>query len=206
MSKLAQTIQTVLSLLPQEALDTKNRFTMINGGMGFASRDYAGERNWLIIDNDQNGRAMVLTGALYDQFESEMSVFWWNSEAEKFARGAKTAWTGTQEEALAAQDAIILKFFAACEEEDNILRKMQGKPTIEEERTNKKALKERKEAIEKRINELDATYEKLWQKKEDELLDATADWKKTYVQLAETEKEIETLEAKHWQIERELGE
>ncbi|MCX7385026.1 MAG: hypothetical protein NTX48_00055 [Planctomycetales bacterium] len=76
---------------------------MINGGMGFASRDYAGERNWLIIDNDQNGRAMVLTGALYAQFEAQM--------------GAKTAWTGTPEEVLVAQDEIILKFFAACEEE-----------------------------------------------------------------------------------------
>ena len=207
-SKLGQAIETVLSLLPQTTLvedAKKHRFNMIHGAMGFASRDYAGERNWLIIDNE-NGRSMVLTGIFYHQFNLEMSVFWWDSEAEKFASGAKTAWTGTQEEALVAQDEIILKFFAACEEEDNVMRRLQGMPTHEEERTRKKALKERKEAIEKRINELDATHEKLWQRKEEELSDPSANWKRTYVQLAETEKELATLEEELFQIERELGE
>ena len=209
-SKLGQAIETVLSLMPQEALvedAKKHRFNMIHGAMGFASRDYAGERNWLVIDNE-NGRSMVLTGILYHQFNLEMSVFWWDSEAEKLGicKGKKTTWEGTEEEAMIAQNAIILKFFEVCEEEDNVMRRLEGKPTHQEERTRKKTLKERKEAIEKRIDELDAKHERLFQRKEDELSDPSADWKRTYVQLAETEKELATLEEEHWQIERELGE
>lgn len=208
MSKLGQAIETVLALLPQKTLveDAKtNRFTMIKNGMGFASRDYAGERNWLVIDNE-DGRSMVLTGILYHQFNLEMSLFWWDTNGEPMATGKKMAFKGTPEEALIAHNAVILKFFAMCEEEDNIMRKLQGMPTHQEERERKKELQDRKQVIENRINELDATHEKLWQQKEDELLDNTANWKRKYVQLAETEKEIETLETERWQIEQELGE
>lgn len=207
-SKLGQAIETVLSLLPQKTLveDAKtNRFTMIKNAMGFASRDYTGERNWLIIDNE-NGRSMVLTGILYHQFNLEMSLFWWDTNGEPMTTGKKMAFKGTPEEALIAHNSVVLKFFAMCEEEDNVLRRLQGKPTHQEERARKKELQDRKEAIEKRINELDVEHEKIWQRKEDELLKPEADWKRTYVQLAKIEKELKALEDEHWQIERELGE
>lgn len=204
---LKNEIESVLAFFPQEMIAEdakKHRFTIIHDGMGFASRSYAGERNWLITDN-QDGRSMVLTGNLYLQFCLEMSVFWWGSEAEKFCKGKKTTWEGTEEEAMIAQDAIILKVFDMCEAEDDATRRLMGKPTHQEERTRKKKLQDRKQVIENRINELDATHEKLWQRKEKELLDATADWKKTYIQLAKIEKELTTLETELFQIERELG-
>ncbi len=204
---LTNEIESVLALLPQAALAedaVKYRFNMMHGVMGFGSRNYAGERNWLIIDNE-NGRSMVLTGNLYLQFCLEMSVFWWDSEAEKFAKGAKTTWTGTQEEAIAAQEAIILKFFDICEAEDDVTRRLMGKPTHQEEKTRKKELQDRKQVIENRINELDTEHERLFQRKEDELSDPSADWKKTYRSLSTVEKELSALENELFQIERELG-
>lgn len=207
MSRLGEAIKTVLSLMPQETLleDAKtNRFTMIKNGMGFASRDYAGERNWLIIDN-QSGKSMVLTGAIYHQFNLEMSVFGWDTNGEPMATGKKMAFKGTPEEALIAHSNVILKFFEMCEEEDNLVRRLQGKPTHQEERTRRKELLDRKETIENRIIELDAEHERLFQKKEDELLITTSDWKKTYRLLTEVEKELHTLEDELWQIQRTLA-
>lgn len=206
-SKLGQAIETVLSLLPQKTLveDAKtNRFTMIKNGMGFASRDYAGERNWLIIDNE-NGRSMVLTGILYHQFNLEMSLFWLDTNGEQMTTGKKMAFKGTPEEALIAHNNVILKFFEMCEEEDNIMRRLQGKPTHQEERARKKKLQDRKEAIEKRINELDAEHEKLFQKREDEYFGPIAEWKKTYLLMDKVEKELHTLETELWQIEGSLA-
>lgn len=122
-----QAIKTVLALMPQETVEDakKHRFTMIKNAMGFVSRDYAGERNWLIVDN-QSGKAMVLTGALYHQFNLEMSLFWRDTNGEKMTLGKKMAFRGTEEEAIVAHDNVILKFFKMCEEEDNALRGLQG--------------------------------------------------------------------------------
>lgn len=207
MSRLGEAIKTVLSLMPQETLleDAKtNRFTMIKNGMGFASRDYAGERNWLIIDN-QSGRSMVLTGAIYHQFNLEMSVFGWDTNGEPMSAGKKMAFKGTPEEALIAHSNVILKFFEMCEEEDNVMRRLQGKPTHQEERTRKKALQDRKQVIENRINNLDAEHERLFRKKEDELLITTSDWRKTYHLLTEVEKELNALEGEMFRIEGSLA-
>lgn len=131
--RLSQAIETVLALLPQKTLaeDAKNnKFTMIKNGMGFVSRDYVGERNWLIVDN-QSGKAMVLTGALYHQFNLEMSLFWLDTNGEPMATGKKMAFGGTEEEAVVAHDNVILKFFKMCEEEDNALRGLQGQSVHE---------------------------------------------------------------------------
>lgn len=208
MSKLGHAIETVLSLIPQERLveDAKKyRFTMIKNGMGFASRDYTGERNWLIIDN-QDGRSMVLTGTLYHRFNLEMSVFWWDTDGEKLATGKKMAFKGTEEEALIAHDNIILKFFAICEEEDDVMRRLEGKPTHAEERARKKELRDRVGIIEKRIVELDAEHEKLYQQldKELDIAGINEQRRKTYSSLIKIEKELETLEWELWGIHSEL--
>ena len=121
------------------------------------------------------------------------------------ATGKKMAFKGTPEEALIAHSNVILKFFEMCEEEDNLVRRLQGKPTHQEERTRRKELLDRKETIENRIIELDAEHERLFQKKEDELLITTSDWKKTYRLLTEVEKELHTLEDELWQIQRTLA-
>lgn len=118
--RLSQAIERVLALLPQKKLaeDAKsNKFTMIKNGMRLASRDYVGKRNWLIIDN-QSGRSMVLTGALYHQFNLEMSRFWLDTNGERMAPGKKRAFRGTEEEAVVAHDNMIFKFFRMCEEEN----------------------------------------------------------------------------------------
>ena len=130
---LTNEIESVLALFPQKMIaeDAKNnKFTMIKNGMGLASRDYAGERNWLIVDN-QSGKAMVLTGKLYHQFNLEMSLFWLDTNGERMTAGKKMAFRGTEEEAVVAHDNVIFKFFALCEEKDTITRRLQERPTHE---------------------------------------------------------------------------
>lgn len=118
---LKKDIETVLARLPQETLaeDAKNnKFTMIKSAMVLASRDYAGKRNWLIIEN-QTGRSMVLTGTLYDQFNLEMMFFWFDTNGERIKLGKEMAFRGTREQAVVAHDNVIFKFFKLFEEQNN---------------------------------------------------------------------------------------
>ena len=160
-SQLNHEIETVVALCG--GIDNSpHKYMLIKDGMGFASRNYNGQRNMLIIDKE-NGQSIVLTGNMLKKFNLEMSIFGWDENGNVRDPHHEIKFKGTTEEADTLCNEIIARYFDLCIKEEDEIRVLQGKPTIQEERIMKKNLEERNAvlksamtAIDDKIKNLDA--------------------------------------------------
>jgi hypothetical protein len=178
---LNQEIETVIALCGGID-DSPHKYMLIKDGMGFASRNYTGQRNLLVIDKE-NGQSIVLTGNMLKKFNIEMSIFGWDQNGNVRDPNHEITFKGTAEEANVLQNEIIERYFNAIIQEEDEIRIMQGKPTIKEQQMAKKALQERNTvlksamtAIDDKINnlqkELDDSFERYFNHETNAL-----DWK-----------------------------
>lgn len=156
---LSQEIETVLALCGKID-DSPHRYMLIKDGMGFASRNYIGQRNLLIIDK-QDGQSIVLTGNMLKKFNIEMSVFGWDENGNIRNPDHGITFKGTAEEADIVQNEIIERYFNAIIQEEDEIRTMQGKPTIKEEQIAKTNLQQRNALLQSQMTEIDEKIKKL---------------------------------------------
>lgn len=140
-SQLDHVIDTVVALCGGID-DSPHKYMMIKDGMGFASRSFYGERNMLIIEKS-TGSSIVLTGNMLRKFNLEMSIFGWDENGNLQDPEMPIKFKGTSEEADVLHNEIIAKYFDLFIKEEDEIRVLQGKPTIQEERIMKKTLQER---------------------------------------------------------------
>jgi hypothetical protein len=170
-SQLGHAIDTVVALCGGID-DSPHKYMMIKDGLGFASRSFYGERNMLIIEKS-TGSSIVLTGNMLKKFNLEMSVFGWDENGNVRDPRLEIKFKGTPEEADILHNEIIAKYFDLFIKEEDEIRVLQGKPTIQEERIMKKTLQERNavlqslmKIIDDKINnlqkELDDNFERDW--------------------------------------------
>lgn len=131
-SQLGHIIDTVVALCGGID-DSPHKYMMIKDGMGFASRSFYGERNMLIIEK-QTGSSIVLTGNMLRKFNLEMSIFGWDENGNLQDPEMPIKFKGTFDEAYSLQNEIIAKYFELFIKEEDEIRVLQGKPTIQEER------------------------------------------------------------------------
>lgn len=152
-NQLGHVIDTVVALCG--GIDTSpHKYMMIKDGMGFASRSFYGERNMLIIEKS-TGSSIVLTGNMLRKFNLEMSIFGWDENGNLQDPSKPIKFQGTSEEADILHNEIIAKYFELFIKEENEIRVLQGKPTIQEERIMKKTLQERNAVLQSLMKIID---------------------------------------------------
>jgi len=152
-SQLSHEIETVVALCGGID-DSPHKYMLIKDGMGFASRNYTGQRNMLIIDKT-DGSSIVLTGNMLKKFNIEMSIFGWDENGNVRDPKLEIKFKGTSEEADVLCNEIIAKYFDLCIKEEDEIRIMQGKPTIQQMREIKKNLQERNEVLQSQMTAID---------------------------------------------------
>ena len=152
-STLGHAISTVVALCGGID-DSPHKYMLIKDGMGFASRNFCGERNILIIEKS-TGSSIVLTGTMLKKFNIEMSVFGWDENGNVRDPKTKIKFKGTVEEANILYDQIIAKYFDLFIKEEDEIRALEGKLTIQEEREIKKNLQERNVVLKSNMLEID---------------------------------------------------
>lgn len=152
-SQLGHAIETVVALCGGID-DSPHKYMMIKDGMGFASRSFYGERNMLIIEKS-TGSSIVLTGNMLRKFNLEMSIFGWDENGNLQDPSKPIKFQGTSEEADILHNEIIAKYFDLFIKEEDEIRMLQGKPTIQEERTMKKTLQERNAVLQASMKIID---------------------------------------------------
>ena len=158
-SQLGHAIESVLALCG--GIDTSpHKYMMIKDGMGFASRSFYGERNMLIIEKS-TGSSIVLTGRMLQKFNLEMSIFGWDENGNVRDPRLEIKFKGTTEEANTLHDEIIAKYFDLFIKEEDEIRVLQGKPTIQEERIMKKNLEERNGILKEKMSQIDQKIKEL---------------------------------------------
>jgi len=134
--------------------DSPHKYMLIKDGMGFASRNFCGQRNMLIIDKT-DGSSIVLTDRMLQKFNLEMSVFGWDENGNVRNPRLEIKFKGTTEEADTLCNEIIAKYFDLCIKEEDEIRVLQGKPTIQQAREIKKNLQERNEVLQSSMKIID---------------------------------------------------
>ena len=158
-SQLGHAIDTVVALCGGID-DSPHKYMMIKDGMGFASRSFYGERNMLIIEKS-TGSSIVLTGNMLKKFNLEMSIFGWDENGNVQDPAKPIKFKGTSEEADILHNEIIAKYFDLFIKEEDEIRVLQGKPTLQEERDIKKALQERSEVLQSSMKIIDDKIKEL---------------------------------------------
>jgi len=158
-SQLGHAINTVVALCGGID-DSPHKYMIIKDGMGFASRNFYGERNMLIIEKS-TGSSIVLTGNMLKKFNLEMSVFGWDENGNVRDPRMEIKFKGTPEEADILHNEIIAKYFDLFIKEEDEIRVLQGKPTIAQAREIKKNLQERNEILQSSMKIIDSKIKEL---------------------------------------------
>jgi hypothetical protein len=158
-NELGHVIDTVVALCGGID-DSPHKYMIIKDGMGFASRSFYGERNMLIIEKS-TGNSIVLTGNMLKKFNLEMSIFGWDENGNPQDPAKPIKFKGTSEEADILHNEIIAKYFDLFIKEEDEIRVLQGKPTIQEEREIKKNLQERNEVLQSQMIVIDNKIKEL---------------------------------------------
>jgi hypothetical protein len=164
-SQLGHAIETVVALCGGID-DSPHKYMLIKDGMGFASRNFYGERNLLIIEK-ATGDSIVLTGNMLKKFNLEMSIFGWDENGNVRDPRMEIKFKGTPEEADILHNEIIAKYFDLFIKEEDEIRMLQGKPTIQEERIMKKTLQERNAVLQSQMIVIDNEIKELERKLDD---------------------------------------
>jgi hypothetical protein len=92
---------------------------------------------------------------MHKKFNLEMSIFGWDENGNVRDTKLEIKFTGTPEEADILQNEIIAKYFDLSIKEEDEIRVLQGKPTIQEERIMKKNLEERNAVLQSLMKIID---------------------------------------------------